>query len=116
MFHFLHFNYNIRSSSSSSRRNVTFLCLLFRCYNFCYLLTTGRDLIGVQNLMKKQQALSAELAGHDSRIVIVSDSGKEMIEDGHFASDDINHKITSLNERWQVLNVSALLIQCNYSM
>ena len=35
----------------------------------------GRDLIGVQNLMKKHAALLAELAGHDARIATVVQVG-----------------------------------------
>ena len=66
---------------------------------------TGRDLIGVQNLMKKHQALQAEVTGHDPRIYVVADMGKQMIDDGHFASDEIAQKIQGLTDRWQQLKV-----------
>ena len=59
--------------------------------------------------MKKQQALQAELAGHDSRITVVTQTGEQMIQDGHFASDDIQHKIQGLNDRWQSLKVKLLI-------
>lgn len=75
-------------------------------YNALYVLPiVGRDLIGVQNLMKKHQALQTELAGHDSRIHTVSDMGEQMIANGHFASNDIQQKINGLNDRWTQLTV-----------
>lgn len=67
----------------------------------------GRDLIGVQNLMKKHQALQAELAGHDPRINNVSQLGAEMVNDGHFAADEIQAKIKDLEERWKALKDKA---------
>ena len=63
----------------------------------------GRDLIGVQNLMKKHQVLQAELQGHEPRIVTVCDEGEMMINDQHFASDEIRNRITELTDRWQSL-------------
>lgn len=62
-------------------------------------------MIGVQNLMKKHQALQAELAGHEPRINNVSQQGAEMIKDGHFATGEIQDKITELEDRWQALKV-----------
>ncbi|XP_041369234.1 spectrin alpha chain-like isoform X2 [Gigantopelta aegis] len=67
----------------------------------------GRDLIGVQNLMKKHQALQAELAGHEMRISNVSQDGSQMIKDGHFAKDQIQQKILDLQEKWQQLKDKA---------
>ena len=49
----------------------------------------GRDLIGVQNLIKKHQASMAEINHHEPRIDVVSRSAQGMVEQGHFASDDI---------------------------
>ena len=42
----------------------------------------GRDLIGVQNLMKKHQGLQTEIQGHEPRIKMVKDIGQEMIDEG----------------------------------
>ncbi|KAL5013103.1 hypothetical protein ScPMuIL_011654 [Solemya velum] len=63
----------------------------------------GRDLIGVQNLMKKHHALQAELVGHEPRINNVSQHGDEMINEGHFAAEEIQQKISDLNDRWAQL-------------
>jgi spectrin alpha len=69
------------------------------------ILLSGRDLIGVQNLIKKHQALQAELAGHEPRINNVCVQGDGMIKENHFASSDINAKIEELQARWQALKV-----------
>uniref|UniRef100_A0A4D5R8U1 Spectrin alpha chain n=2 Tax=Scolopendra TaxID=41364 RepID=A0A4D5R8U1_SCOVI len=68
----------------------------------------GRDLIGVQNLMKKHQAMLAEINSHDNRIRAVCENGEEMINEGHFASDEIKTRIGGLAERWQQLKDKAL--------
>ncbi|KAK7505097.1 hypothetical protein BaRGS_00003667 [Batillaria attramentaria] len=67
----------------------------------------GRDLIGVQNLMKKHQALQAELAGHEPRIQNVCSTGQNMIKEGHFAHETISGKIKDLQDRWQQLKDKA---------
>jgi len=66
---------------------------------------TGRDLIGVQNLMKKHQALLAELSGHEPRIGTVCGQGEQMVKEGHFAGDDITSKIHELQDKWNGLKV-----------
>ena len=55
--------------------------------------------------MKKHQALQAELAGHEPRINNVSQQGSEMINDGHFAAEEIQDKISDLDNRWIALKV-----------
>ncbi|GAB6021924.1 hypothetical protein CHUAL_006087 [Chamberlinius hualienensis] len=68
----------------------------------------GRDLIGVQNLIKKHQAVLAEINNHESGIRGVFQTGEEMISDGHFAQDAIRAKITGLMDKWQQLKEKAL--------
>jgi len=65
----------------------------------------GRDLIGVQNLMKKHQALLAELTGHEGRITAVCSQGDQMIKEGHYAGDDITRKVNELQDKWNNLRV-----------
>ena len=81
---------------------------LFQALYYHVIVCEGRDLIGVQNLMKKHQALQAELAGHDSRIGEVCEQGEAMINDKHFASDDIRAKIEGLQDRWNQLKVRSV--------
>lgn len=67
----------------------------------------GRDLIGVQNLMKKHQAVLAEINNHDSRINAVVDAGKQMMEDEHFAREEIKNRVNALNDHWTTLKEKA---------
>ncbi|KAG8447987.1 hypothetical protein GDO86_015185 [Hymenochirus boettgeri] len=67
----------------------------------------GKDLIGVQNLLKKHQALQAEIAGHEPRIKAVTQKGESMISEGHFASDEVKVKLRELNDKWGSLKNKA---------
>ncbi|XP_069465274.1 spectrin alpha chain, non-erythrocytic 1 isoform X5 [Ambystoma mexicanum] len=67
----------------------------------------GKDLIGVQNLLKKHQALQAEIAGHEPRIKAVTQKGGAMVEEGHFAAEDVKTKINELNMKWESLKNKA---------
>ncbi|XP_041429081.1 spectrin alpha chain, non-erythrocytic 1 isoform X4 [Xenopus laevis] len=67
----------------------------------------GKDLIGVQNLLKKHQALQAEIAGHEPRIKAVTQKGDSMITEGHFASEEVMGKLKELNDKWATLKNKA---------
>ncbi|XP_066902604.1 spectrin alpha chain isoform X3 [Halyomorpha halys] len=68
----------------------------------------GRDLIGVQNLMKKHQAVLAEINNHESRIAAVDQAAHQMIEEEHFAMEDIKRRIQELDSHWNQLKEKAL--------
>ncbi|XP_024120554.1 spectrin alpha chain, non-erythrocytic 1 isoform X3 [Oryzias melastigma] len=63
----------------------------------------GKDLIGVQNLLKKHQALQAEITGHEPRIKAVTQKGEAMVEEGHFAGEDVKTRLAELHGRWDTL-------------
>ncbi|KAH8851040.1 Spectrin alpha chain [Schistosoma japonicum] len=63
----------------------------------------GRDLIGVQNLIKKHQAIYAEINGHAPRIEEVVQEGQAMIHSNHYAANDIERRITDLTADWSQL-------------
>lgn len=67
----------------------------------------GRDLIGVQNLLKKHQAMQAEINNHEPRIDTVSQTAQHMIEEAHFASDEIKSRLGSLHDHWNQLKDKA---------
>ena len=67
----------------------------------------GRDLIGVQNLIKKHQAVLAEINNHEHRIRSVCQSADDMVREGHFASDEIQRHIYSVNDKWHSLKDKA---------
>lgn len=67
----------------------------------------GRDLIGVQNLQKKHQALALELSGHESRLQSVLNEGRKMMDEEHFAKKDIAERIRELEKLWDTLKTKA---------
>merc|ERR1719412_1598101 len=67
----------------------------------------GRDLIGVQNLIKKHHTMLTEINNHEPRIDAVSQTAQGMVEEGHFASDDIKHRLGSLHDHWNQLKEKA---------
>ncbi|TKR73840.1 hypothetical protein L596_021099 [Steinernema carpocapsae] len=67
----------------------------------------GRDLIGVQNLIKKQQALIAEIQNHEPQIENVGRAADDMIAQGHFLAPDIRDKLAQLRDNWRALKTKA---------
>ncbi|KAI1305303.1 Spectrin alpha chain [Halotydeus destructor] len=67
----------------------------------------GRDLIGVQNLIKKHQAVLAEINNHEHRIRSVCTTGDEMINENHFASEEIRSRLLALDDKWNALKEKA---------
>lgn len=57
---------------------------------------SGKDLIGVQNLLKKHQALQAEITGHEPRIKAVTQKGEAMVDEGTCCSFFSNKNLTVL--------------------
>lgn len=58
--------------------------ILCEKFHICILFFLGRDLIGVQNLIKKHQAMLAEINNHENRVRSVCQSGEEMVQEGNF--------------------------------
>ena len=63
----------------------------------------GKDLIGVQNLLKKHQTMQSEISNHEPRIDDLSQSAQKMVEESHFASDAIKNRLGSLHDHWNAL-------------
>lgn len=68
----------------------------------------GRDLIGVQNLIKKHQAVLAEINNHESRLAAVVNSGEQMLDDQPYSSEDIRARLDLLKDQWSNLKEKAL--------
>lgn len=68
----------------------------------------GRDLIGVQNLMKKHQAVMGEMAQHEARVDAVRAAGAALRDAGHFAADEIAQRLQHLHQQWTQLQEKAL--------
>ncbi|CAH8478758.1 unnamed protein product [Schistosoma rodhaini] len=63
----------------------------------------GRDLIGVQNLIKKHQAIYAEINGHSPRIEEVIQEGQAMVRANHYGANDIERRMADLTTDWSQL-------------
>lgn len=70
----------------------------------------GRDLIGVQNLMKKHQAVMGEMAQHEARVEAVRAAGAALRDAGHFAAADIAARLHALHTTWTQLQEKALQV------
>jgi spectrin alpha len=67
----------------------------------------GRDLVGVQNLIKKQNALMAEINNHEPQIEQVANAAEQMIQRGHFLAPYIRDKLAQLRDNWRALKTKA---------
>ncbi|EDV21767.1 uncharacterized protein TRIADDRAFT_59818 [Trichoplax adhaerens] len=63
----------------------------------------GRDLLTVQSLIKKHQAMQTEIDNHETKIDAVCADGQKLIDDEHYATNDINEGINKLKDAWNLL-------------
>lgn len=64
----------------------------------------GHDLMGVQVLIKKQQAIISEINAHKNRIqAVVGEAEAQLKNEQHYGNDKIRPKLADLNEAWQEL-------------
>ena len=57
----------------------------------------------VQNLIKKQEAVDAEITAHEQLINAVVSTADQLIERQHFAADEIEARCAELQENWYEL-------------
>ena len=58
---------------------------------------------GVQNLIKKHEAVEAEITTHEQLIHAVISTADELIERQHYATDEIETRCAELQEKWAEL-------------
>lgn len=56
-----------------------------------------------QAKIQKHQAFEAEVAAHSNAIVVLDNTGSEMISAGHFASETIRKRLDELHRLWELL-------------
>ena len=61
----------------------------------------GKDLATVQNLVKKQQLLEADVKAHEDRVNDLNSQADSFIESGVLDTDSIKEKKHSINERYE---------------
>lgn len=72
----------------------------------------GRDLAGVQNLMKKHKRLESDLAGHGPAIKAVQDAGQRLMVESSVGAPEIDQRLQNLEQNWlELQNMSNLRSQ-----
>lgn len=62
-----------------------------------------KDPTNLQAKIQKHQAFEAEVAAHSNAIVVLDNTGSEMISAGHFASETIRRRLDELHRLWELL-------------
>jgi len=65
----------------------------------------GRDLIGVQNLIKKHMGVVSDIINHEPRVQAVCESG-ENLKNG-FQGNEVDSRINKLQEHWGIVKEKA---------
>lgn len=76
----------------------------------------GKDLTGVQNLQKKHQTFTAELAAHQARIDDVLKGARALIADKHYAAADVDARQKELQQKWTHLLVRSMARLLNWTL
>ena len=66
----------------------------------CHLL---HSFLGVQNLLKKQEAVDAEITAHEQLINAVISTAEQLLERDHYAADEIEARCAKLQDSWAEL-------------
>ncbi|KAM5202520.1 spectrin alpha chain, erythrocytic 1 isoform 2-T6 [Hipposideros larvatus] len=67
----------------------------------------GKDLIASKNLLNRHQVIQADIASHEPRIRMIMEKGNKMVEEGHFAAEDVASRVKSLNKNMESLQARA---------
>lgn len=67
----------------------------------------GRDLTGVQNLLKKHKRLEAELASHEPAIQGVQEAGEKLMDVSNLGVPEIEQRLKALALAWAELQALA---------
>ncbi|KAM5236514.1 spectrin alpha chain, erythrocytic 1 [Ctenodactylus gundi] len=63
----------------------------------------GKDLVAAKNLLNRHQVILADIASHEPRIRVITERGNKMIQEEHFAAEDIASRLESLNKNMESL-------------
>uniref|UniRef100_A0A8C9UTX8 Spectrin alpha chain, erythrocytic 1 n=2 Tax=Marmotini TaxID=337730 RepID=A0A8C9UTX8_SPEDA len=67
----------------------------------------GKDLVAAKNLLNRHQVILADIAIHEPRIQVITERGNKMVQEGHFAAEDVSSRVDSLNKNMESLNARA---------
>ncbi|EDL13221.1 spectrin alpha 1 [Mus musculus] len=68
----------------------------------------GKDLVAAKNLLNRHEVILADIASHEPRIQVITERGNKMVEEGHFAAEDIASRVESLNKNMESLHARAI--------
>lgn len=54
-------------------------------------------MIGVQNLIKKHQAVNAEICNHEGRVNSVCEAGSSVCDAGGYMADEVGSRVGKVN-------------------
>lgn len=63
----------------------------------------GNSLFNVHVLKKKNQSLATEIDNHEPRIMLISNNGRKLIDEGHEDANKFENLIRDLTQKWQEL-------------
>lgn len=61
----------------------------------------GRDLAGVQNLLKKHQLLARDVMAREDRLGELDSQARKFVQEQHFDADNIQEKHGSIKDRYE---------------
>ncbi|XP_006895498.1 PREDICTED: spectrin alpha chain, erythrocytic 1 [Elephantulus edwardii] len=67
----------------------------------------GTNLISSKNLLNRHQVILSDIASHEPRIRVITERGNKMVEEGHFAAEDVASRVMSLNKNMESLQARA---------
>lgn len=78
----------------------TAIALVVSILYYCHLLYS---FLGVQNLLKKHEAVDAEITAHEQLINTVISTAEQLLERDHYAADEIEARCAKLQDSWAEL-------------
>ncbi|PNI30348.1 SPTA1 isoform 3 [Pan troglodytes] len=73
----------------------------------------GKDLIASKKLLNRHRVILENIASHEPRIQEITERGNKMVEEGHFAAEDVASRVKSLNQNMESLCARAARRQNN---
>uniref|UniRef100_A0A452TA37 Spectrin alpha chain, erythrocytic 1 n=1 Tax=Ursus maritimus TaxID=29073 RepID=A0A452TA37_URSMA len=67
----------------------------------------GKDLIVSKKLLNRHQVIQDNIASHEPRVQAITEKGNKMVEEGHFAAEDVASRVKSLNDNMESLQARA---------
>ncbi|XP_078297414.1 spectrin alpha chain, erythrocytic 1 isoform X3 [Panthera onca] len=67
----------------------------------------GKDLIASKKLLNRHQVIQDDIANHEPHVRTITERGNKMVEEGHFAAEDVASKVKALNDNMESLQARA---------